>query len=262
MQDGAIRVNRTNSDFRNHSDFWLLTMHDNQNGIIHALDVSFDKRFLFSAGADGNIFVYKWATAGRRDSARRIHVDLPEKSVEDIVDQAALSLEQQKQKNNQDRRNAIANKRKDDVRSIIAKYRSDFEVIMARNKKIIASQRVKQSEIRLDDRIVEQLNESLQTQYDLMKRKLAFDLEKNRLLAKKVKQYFIEPLDHLVIQVFAIRYIQEIRSKLTINTYNVQYFSRSPLSLKSFRVHHIGDEFQALIDLVEKQIQIEMDSQR
>lgn len=37
---------------------------------------------------------------------------------------------------------------------------------------------------------------------------------------------------------------------------------RKPLVLKSFRVHHLGVEFQALIDQVERMIQIEMDSQR
>lgn len=208
MQDGAIRVNRQKPDFRDLSDYWLLTMHDNQNGIIHALDVSYDKRFMFSVGADGNIFMYKWATPSRSTSLIYAKsANRPQTSVEDICDATALSLEQQKQKANQDRRDAIANKRKATVRQIIAKYREEFLAIMRRNAKIIASQQVQQSEIRLDERITQQIEENFQQQYDLMKRKLAYDLEKSRLLVKKVKKYFIEPLDHLVIQVFAIRYV-------------------------------------------------------
>lgn len=207
MQDGAIRVNRQKPDFRDLSDYWLLTMHDNNNGVIHALDVSFDKRFLFSVGADGNIFMYKWSAPGRAQTSRPMGVDLPDGTVDDILEASALSLEQQKQKNNQDRRNAIANQRKEGVRQTIAKYRKQFVEIMNVNKEIIESQRVQQYEIHLDDRITTQLNENFQQQYDLMKRKLAYDLEKSRLLAKKVKQYFIEPLDHLVIHVFGIRLV-------------------------------------------------------
>lgn len=205
MQDGAIRVIRQKEDLHDISDYWELTMHDNQNGVIHALDVSFDKRFLFSVGADGNIFMYKWSKPGRAPSYHSIPIERPEESVEDIVEATYLSLEQQKQKDNQDRRNAVANMRKDKVRQTIAKHREDFLAIMDRNNQIIDSQRVQQSEIQLDDRITEQLQENFQQQYDLMKRKLAYDLEKNRLLAKKVKEYFIEPLDHLVIHVFGIR---------------------------------------------------------
>lgn len=207
MQDGVIRVNRQKPNFHDLSDYWMLTMHDNQNGVIHALDVSFDKRYLLSVGADGNIFIYKWSTPGRASFNRPIPVDIPSESIEDIRDASELSLEQQKQKDNQDRRSAIANKRKENVRRTIAKYREEFLEIMDRNNRIIESQRVQQSEIRLDDRITQQLEENFQQQYDLMKRKLAFDLEKSRLLARKVKQYFIEPLDHLVIHVFGIRWV-------------------------------------------------------
>lgn len=205
MQNGAIRVNRKKTDFHDLSDYWLLTMHDNHNGVIHALDISFDKRYLLSVGADGNIFVYNWKSPIKASTIRPTSVKTPEISVEDITDKEYLSLEQQKQKDNQDRRNAIANNRKENVRKMIAKYRQEFVEIMARNKKISDSQRIQQSEIRLDDRIAQQLEENFQQQYDLMTRKLAYDLEKSRLQAKKVKEYFIDPLDHLVIQVFGIK---------------------------------------------------------
>lgn len=207
MQDGAIRVNRETSDFRDLSDYWLLTMHDNQNGVIHAIDVSFDKHFMFSVGADGNIFMYKWQAPRRpSSSSRSMPFELPG-SVEDILSPTVLSLEQQKQKDNQDRRNAIANKCKEAVRQVIAKYRAEFVGIMNRNQNIIESQRIRQSEISLDDRITNQMYDKFQQEYDLMKRKLAYDLEKSRLLVRKVKQYFIEPLDHLVIHVFGIRLV-------------------------------------------------------
>lgn len=61
MGDGVIRVNKVNnSDFRNLSDYWLYNMHDNRRGVITAVALSFDSRYLFSGGRDGNVFSYNW----------------------------------------------------------------------------------------------------------------------------------------------------------------------------------------------------------
>lgn len=61
MGDGQIRVNRIkDGNWRNLSDFWTLSMHDNFFGRIPKIVFSFDRNFLFSVGADGNLFVYKW----------------------------------------------------------------------------------------------------------------------------------------------------------------------------------------------------------
>lgn len=60
MADGKIRINHLNGNWRDLSDFWLLSMHDNFFGKIPALKFSFDNKFLFSVGSDGNIFSYKW----------------------------------------------------------------------------------------------------------------------------------------------------------------------------------------------------------
>lgn len=61
MGDGQIRINRCREEnWRDLSDFWTLSMHDNFFGKIPKIVFSFDKRFLFSVGADGNLFAYKW----------------------------------------------------------------------------------------------------------------------------------------------------------------------------------------------------------
>lgn len=60
MGDGKVRINHVKENWRDLSDFWLLSMHDNFFGKIPAIKFSFDKKFLFSIGADGNLFAYKW----------------------------------------------------------------------------------------------------------------------------------------------------------------------------------------------------------
>lgn len=60
MSDGKIRINRIKADWRDLSDFWQLSMHDNFFGKIAAIKFSFDKKFMFSIGSDGNLFSYNW----------------------------------------------------------------------------------------------------------------------------------------------------------------------------------------------------------
>ena len=51
-RDGSLRVhNFPNKSFR-------LSMHDSDSGSVSGLGVSFDGRFTFSVGEDGNVFVY------------------------------------------------------------------------------------------------------------------------------------------------------------------------------------------------------------
>lgn len=60
MGDGRLRINHIKDNWRDLSDFWLLSMHDNFFGKIPSLKFSFDNKFLFSIGSDGNLFSYSW----------------------------------------------------------------------------------------------------------------------------------------------------------------------------------------------------------
>lgn len=60
MGDGKIRVNRIRDNWRDLSDYWLLSMHDNFFGRIPAIKFSYDELFMFTIGTDGNLFSYNW----------------------------------------------------------------------------------------------------------------------------------------------------------------------------------------------------------
>lgn len=60
MGDGKIRINRLKDDWQELTDYWLLGMHDNFFGRIPSIQFSFDNKFLFTVGADGNCFAYDW----------------------------------------------------------------------------------------------------------------------------------------------------------------------------------------------------------
>nr|XP_020735357.1 cilia- and flagella-associated protein 44 [Odocoileus virginianus texanus] len=61
MQNGAIRVyilSKNDSSLTSMKDYWHFNMHDNNYGRVNAISTSFDDRFLVTAGADSNIFVF------------------------------------------------------------------------------------------------------------------------------------------------------------------------------------------------------------
>lgn len=126
MQDGMIRVNSIKDDYTDLSDYFLLPMHDNLNGIISKLELSYDKKFLFSIGNDGNLFSYKTTfTVDQVMIDEPIEPEIIE-SVDDIEDREYLSLQQQKVKNDYDRRMKIAEEKKEKNLNILKEYKEEF----------------------------------------------------------------------------------------------------------------------------------------
>lgn len=39
--------------------FWSLSMHDNHNGCVQAIAVSFDDKYIVTGGCDSNVFLYE-----------------------------------------------------------------------------------------------------------------------------------------------------------------------------------------------------------
>ena len=59
MENGEIRVCKVNPDNEiDFSDYWILPMHDNFNGYIPSMRLSYDRKMLLTCGHDGNIFSF------------------------------------------------------------------------------------------------------------------------------------------------------------------------------------------------------------
>ena len=48
------------SDLEHLSSYWALNVHDNQHGAVRHIKTSFDDKYVFTAGMDGNFFVFKF----------------------------------------------------------------------------------------------------------------------------------------------------------------------------------------------------------
>lgn len=71
--------------------------------------------------------------------------------------------------------------------------------------KLPVSQRIPMCDLEIHPDITKDLDDTLEQEIDLVKRKLAFDVEKSRLGLQKLKYYFTDVLDSMTVYVCSIR---------------------------------------------------------
>lgn len=133
MQDGTIRVNKVNpEDFRDLSDYWTLAMHDNYNGFVPKMCFSYDEKYFFSCGYDGNVFAYIFHPEKNdyvRRFPRRMKFSKKLATMSDENNYKTLSLEQAKVKAEEDRIKAVADEHKRKLRARIAELKLRYEAV-------------------------------------------------------------------------------------------------------------------------------------
>lgn len=227
MQDGAIRINKMNrEDFRNLSDYWRLPMHDNLNGYISKMCFSYDEKYLFSCGHDGNVFAYKWLPSEkeyRKDMANRMTTSAKyTRVVLDEMGYEMASLEEAMIQAEKERIDKLADDRKNVILSKISKLESRFQILLVRyilfelcayihddyhfrNSNLLPSQVVPDHQLELDPRVTKDLIDKLETELKLVFRKLEFSVRKSELGMKKILSHFLDPLESFPIAVRGIR---------------------------------------------------------
>lgn len=94
------------------------------------------------------------------------------------------------------------------------------------------SQKLRTEDLELDARITDDLQEKLDRQMDVVRRKKEFDYEKVKLAGKKLKEHFIDPID-FPVQVSGIN---------------------NKKSVFSFRIRKLGENFASLQKQIEFKI--------
>ena len=71
FEDGSLRAHKLhlNSLENMASTYWSMNIHDNQCGVISSIGISFDGRYVMSAGEDGNLFVFKFHETSKMQSS-------------------------------------------------------------------------------------------------------------------------------------------------------------------------------------------------
>ncbi len=209
MSNGSLRIHKVHEDFRNLTNFIDINMHDNINGIINHIACSVDSKFIFTVGNDSNIFSYKNNIPGSTAPSTRKPTTFTSidsfKIVDDISDLDSLTLEEQKIKHNFDKINQIADVNKEKMKKVIDEYKAEFLDIVRRNRLLKESMQLDLRTINLDDRITADIQKRLDQEMELVEKRKAYEVEKCKLLTKKVKDFYISPLQELPIELHGIK---------------------------------------------------------
>lgn len=237
MQDGSIRINRVNpNNFRDLSNYWKLSMHDNFNGFIPRMCFSYDEKYFFTCGYDGNVFSYTFHPENN-EYTKYVPARMKfTKKLRKLVDEDGytnLSLEEIKVKAEEDRKQKVANDHKKILREKIGHLKKRYKKLKDRNARLLPTQVIPREELEIDERITKDLQDTLDADLALVKRKLAFDVEKSTVGITKMLKHFSEDMDFFPITMTAVR---------------------SPDFVKTMRQRKLGEQFYPMKELVEQKI--------
>lgn len=237
MEDGSIRINKVNpNDFRDLSDYWKLSVHDNFNGFIPRMCFSCDEKYFFTCGRDGNVFSYKYYPEKKEYAVffpMRMKFTKKLPKIKDENGYKNLSLEETIVKAENDRIEKVANDRKRILREKIKLLKKRYDKIRDRNARLLPTQVISREEFEVDPLITMDLNDRLEADLALVKRKLAFAVEKSTVGMKKMLAHFSDDLDFFPICVKGIKVYRSIRT---------------------MRQSKLGNQFYPMKELVEQKI--------
>lgn len=188
-----------------------LQMHDNINGQVTSLGVSFDNKYLFSTGSDGNIFVYK---CNLKQSVAEYHNDQMQKidwsllaipQITDIFDSNSLSLEQEKQKAVANEKSLKVNTRKAEILEIIGQLKNEFDQIKKRNYRLPESMQLTSTALEIDQRITEDLQHEFDQQMEMVRKEQSAEIKKIQLFKSKIDEVLLSNIECWPISLLGIR---------------------------------------------------------
>lgn len=208
----------TAEDPHNFIECESLQMHDNKNGKITSLRFSCDETQFFSAGVDGNLFVYTTKSMVKYvRPAKASDIDYPE--TEDICDANRLSLEQEKllaiAKANAER----ANRKKSQILEMINALRMEFELVNERNSRLPESMRLGEKDFEIDSRITDDIQAEIDRQ--MKKDHIEHHIEMNKIRSQwsKIDWVLLNNVECWAISLLGVR------TKDSVETFFIEKFS-------------------------------------
>nr|KAF6473606.1 cilia and flagella associated protein 44 [Rousettus aegyptiacus] len=145
MQDGAIRVyilSQTDLSLKNMENYWHFNIHDSSYGCIKGISTSFDDRFLVTAGADSNIFVFSLFPEVELRKGIKAKVPSARFGIEtepipqDIDDPKAYSIEDARKKREHDKLMKEVEEIKAGKREQLRALRNEFQKLLQMNEEL------------------------------------------------------------------------------------------------------------------------------
>ncbi|KAI4548407.1 hypothetical protein MG293_000737 [Ovis ammon polii] len=221
MQNGAIRVyilSKNDSSLTSMEDYWQYNVHDNNYGRVNAISTSFDDRFLVTAGADSNIFVFNIFSEFELKKVVKAKVPSPRFGIEtepipeDIEDPKAYSIENARRKREHDKLMKKVEEIKAGKREQIKALRNQLQKLLQMNEELPKHMQFKRTDFDLDSKIRAEIGKKTANKIQRVEKELAWEKEKHQVSLKKLQNRFRHSLENDIIVVHAIQSDHKISS--------------------------------------------------
>uniref|UniRef100_A0A803J8E9 Cilia- and flagella-associated protein 44 n=1 Tax=Xenopus tropicalis TaxID=8364 RepID=A0A803J8E9_XENTR len=216
MRDGTVRVYPLQANdplLTSMHGYWALGVHDNQYGRVQSISTSYDNQYLVTCGGDSNIFTFSILSMEEieRDlKGNKAKIPSPRndtegvRPVEDIEDPNAYSIEDAKQKRQQDLLVRQAEEQKSQKRHLLAELRREFELLLGRNAALPGHMQLSREEFEMDQRIREEMERQTSEKIRTALRELAWEQEKHSVALRKLQARFRDNVECDTVTVRAI----------------------------------------------------------
>ncbi|XP_038658265.1 cilia- and flagella-associated protein 44 [Scyliorhinus canicula] len=216
MDNGAVRIyplSFNDYDLKSMQIYWSLSIHDNDNGHIKRICISYDDQFLVTCGADGNIFAF--SILPQEDIAelmrgRQARVPSPrrdlatDKIADDIDDPNAYSLENAKKKAEMDLIMKLAEEKKAKKRHELHDLQDVFRELQSKNAELPEHVQLKKEDFELDHQIRKEVERQIADRIKLVYKEMAWEQEKYHIGLQKLQSRFRNAVefDSIVVRCF------------------------------------------------------------
>lgn len=169
-----------------------------------------DKRNLIVYNSCGSILRYK-LKLGQNQTAGIINVyercTVEHQLVDENTIANCLSLEQQKELELENNRKIEVQKRKAEILEIIAKLKNELATIKIQNAKLPCKFQLSTAAFEIDRRITEDLEWRTHQKFKTIQAELLRKIDKIRTQADRMKQIYLDNLEHWPISITGFRYV-------------------------------------------------------
>lgn len=171
------------------------------------LDFVYDYTNLLVSNASGTILSYNWNIVNASKCETSIYVPCPIKHdfVKGEIDKDCLSLEQQKQFEDEKDRKMQVQRRKAEVLEIIAKLKNEFVAIKDQSSKLPEKCQLNAAAFEIDDRITDDLQQKTQHKFQVIEGELRKKINKIKNQAERLEHLYTGNLEHWPITVTGFR---------------------------------------------------------
>ena len=163
------------------------------------------------------------------------HPGFPGFQAEDILDGATYSIEEAKQKTEEDNLLAAADQKRMGVREYLNKIRAEFDNLLKQNELKPEAQRLPREEFEIDPGLRTMIEEEMSQKEDAARKELAWESEKAKLMLAKARKWFLDDVEveRIVLHGF--------HNKKSVTSFRTRKLSEE-MQLEIARVHNLMDE--------------------